>query len=246
MRFSPILLLHISAGAAGIVSGFVTVFFRKGSRQHALAGKVFAICMLTMAGAGVYLAFMKLRPGDVLGGAITFYLVATSWMTARRKQPATSLFDWGALLVVLTVATIDVTFGFEAAVSQTGLKFGYSPGPYLFLGSVALIAVAGDMRMLMRGGVSGTQRIARHLWRMCFALFIAASSIFLARQHLFPALVRQSGVLYLLSFLPLILMIYWLLGIRFKNSRFEKVTPRVPSLVYALENRQQSTVSASS
>src|SRR5215469_3327676 len=246
MRSSPILLLHISAGTMGIVSGFVAVSFPKGSRHHALAGKMFAMSMLTMAAAGVYLAFMKFRPGDVLGGAITFYLVATSWMTARRKQPATSLFDWGALLVVLTVATIDVTFGFEAAVSQTGLKFGYSPGPYLFLGSVALIAVAGDMRMLIRGVVSAPQRIPRHLWRMCFALFIAASSIFLARQHLFPALVRQSGVLYLLSFLPLILMIYWLLGIRFKNSRLEKVTPRLPSLGYSLPNQHESTVSASS
>jgi hypothetical protein len=84
--------------------------------------------------------------------------------------------------------------------------------------------------MLMRGEVSGTQRIARHLWRMCFGLFIAASSVFLARQHLFPAFVRKSGVLYLLSFLPLILMIYWLVRIRFKNPQLEEVTPRAPAL----------------
>ena len=246
MRLSPILLLHICAGTVGIGSGFVAVFFPKGSRQHGFAGKVFAISMLTMAAAGIYLAFMKLRPGDVLGGTITFYLVATAWETARRKQPATSLFDWGGLLVVLTVGTIDLTFGFEAAISQTGMKFGYSPGPYFFLGSVALIALAGDVRMLVRGGVSGRQRIARHLWRMCFALFIAASSIFLARQHLFPAAVGKSGVLYLLSFLPLILMIYWLVRIRCKSSRLEKVTPGLSSLGGLLANRQSSTVSASS
>ena len=123
-------------------------------------------------------------------------------------------------------------------MSQTGLKFGYSPGPYFFLGSVAMISVTGDVRLLVRGGISATQRIARHLWRMCFALFIAASSIFLARQHLFPAVIVKSGVLYLLSFLPLILMIYWLVRIRFKNSRPEKVSPRAPSLGYALTNQQ--------
>jgi hypothetical protein len=182
MRFSPILLLHISAGTVGIVSGFVAVAFHKGSRQHALAGKVFIIAMLTMAGAGVYLAFMKLRPGDVLGGAITFYLVGTAWVTARRKQPATSFFDWGALLVVLTVGTVDVTFALQAAMSQTGMKFGYSLGPYFFLGSGGIHrGCRGCAHALVRGGVSGRQRIARHLWRMCFALFIAASSIFLAR-----------------------------------------------------------------
>jgi hypothetical protein len=45
---------------------------------------------------------------------------------------------------------------------------------------------------------------------MCFGWFIASSSLFLARQKLFPELMRKSGSLYLLSFLPLIVMIFWL------------------------------------
>jgi hypothetical protein len=77
--------------------------------------------------------------------------------------------------------------------------------------------------MLVRGGIAGTQRIARHLWRMCFALFIAAASIFLARQQVFPALFRRTGVLFFLSFLPLMLMIFWLIRVRFKNAYKEKV-----------------------
>ena len=80
--------------------------------------------------------------------------------------------------------------------------------------------------MLVRRGVSGTQRLARHLWRMCFALFVAAASIFLARQRLFPALMRKTGMLLLLSFLPLILMIFWLIRVRFANA-YEKRVPVV-------------------
>jgi hypothetical protein len=53
---------------------------------------------------------------------------------------------------------------------------------------------------------------------MCFALFIAAGSIFLARQQLFPELLRRTGVLLFLSFLPLILMIFWMARIRFANA----------------------------
>jgi len=82
------------------------------------------------------------------------------------------------------------------------------------LGLVAVLAVTGDIRMLVRGGISGTARIARHLWRMCFAFFIAAASIFLARPHLFPVFMRRSGILFLLSFLPLILMVFWLIRVR--------------------------------
>jgi hypothetical protein len=212
-----------------MLSGFVAVFLRKGSRQHVAAGNVFVAAMLGLSASGVYLAFMKSQPGNILGGTLTFYLVATSWLTARRRSGAPGLFDWGALLLVSAVAAFDVTYGIEAAISQTGVKYGYSPGPYFFLGSVALIAVAGDIRMLLRRGISGSHRIARHLWRMCFALFIAASSIFLARAHVFPALLRKTGVLFFLSFLPLILMIFWLVRVLFtKHGANANLQPRRP------------------
>jgi hypothetical protein len=70
----------------------------------------------------------------------------------------------------------------------------------------------------MRRSMDGTQRLARHLWRMCFALFIASMSLFVARQHLFPAILRTTGALYVLSFSPLLLMIFWLIRIRVANA----------------------------
>jgi hypothetical protein len=211
-----------------MLSGFVAVFFLKGSRRHGLAGNVFVIAMLSLSSSGVYLAIMKSQPGNILGGTLTFYLVATAWMTARRRDGKPGIFDWGALLVVLAVGAVQVTFGLDAAMSQTGLKYGYPSWPYFFMGSVALLAATGDVRVLVRGGISGTPRIARHLWRMCFALFIAASSIFLARQQIFPALLRKTGVLFLLSFLPLILMIFWRVRIRFKNPYTIAASPYRP------------------
>ena len=181
---------------------------------------------------------MKSQPGNILGGTLTFYLVATAWLAAKRRDVGPGIFDWGALLVVLTVGAIQVTYGLEAAFSQTGLKYGYSPGPYFFLGSVAVIAATGDIRMLARHGISGTQRIARHLWRMCFALFIAASSIFLARQQLFPVLLQKAGVLILLSFLPLLLMIFWLVRVRFASA-FKRRRPVVGDASLVLSGRTQ-------
>ena len=215
---SPILFLHIVGGTFGVLSGFVAVFLRKGSRQHGLAGNVFVISMLCLAASGVCLAVMKSQPGNILGGIFTFYLVATAWLTAKRSHGEPGIFDWSALLVALTVGAFELTYGLEAAMSPTGMKHGYPPGPYFFFGFVAVIAATGDVRMLVRRGVSGTQRFARHLWRMCFALFVAAASVFLARQHLFPAFMRKTGLLVLLSFLPLLLMIFWLLRVRFASA----------------------------
>lgn len=218
MRFSPILLLHICSGIVGVLSGFVAVTLRKGSRRHGRAGNVFVMSMLSLAATGVYLAILRSEPGNILGGTLTFYLVATSWMVARRRDDArTNLFDWGSLLVILTVGAAEVTCGIKAAMSPTGLLYDYPPGPYFLFGSIAIIAAAGDVRMLARGGIAGAQRIARHLWRMCFAFFIAAASIFLARPQFFPAFMRRTGMLFLLSFMPLILMIFWLIRVLAKK-----------------------------
>jgi uncharacterized membrane protein len=215
MRFSPILLIHIGSGVVGLLSGAVAMIFRKGAGGHRVAGNVFVVSMLSLAASGVYMALVKSQPGNVLGGTLTFYLVATAWLTAKRRNVETGIADWAGLLAVSALLAIMATFGVQAATSPTGLKYDYPPGPYFFLGTVALFATVGDIRLLVRGGVSGADRLARHLWRMCFALFIASMSVFLARQQLFPAFLRKTGTLYFLSFLPILLMIFWLIRVRF-------------------------------
>jgi hypothetical protein len=212
------LFLHIAGGTSGILSGFAASFLRKGSRRHGFAGNVFVVSMLLLSTTGTYMALLKHEPGNVMGGALTFYMVMTAWLTARREGRGTNMLDWGGLFVVLILATCELTYGTQAALSPTGMKAGYPPGPYFMLGTVAVLATVGDIRMLVRRGVSGTQRVARHLWRMCFAFFVAASSLFLARQQYFPDLMRRTGTLYLLSFLPLFLLIFWLVRVRFANA----------------------------
>ncbi len=227
MRFSPILILHISAGLIGILSGAAAMSFRKGSPRHTLAGKVFVVAMLTMAASAVYLAVTKHQMNNVGGGVLTFYLVATAWLTAKRKDGETSRFDWAALLIPLANGIAGWINGLEAMNSPTGSKYGVPAGMHLFLGSVCLLAATGDVRMLLRGGVFGVQRITRHLWRMCFGLFIATGSFFLGQgSKVFPAFVLKTNVLLIPAILPLILLIFWLIRIRFTNVYKKMSLPR--------------------
>jgi hypothetical protein len=219
MQVSPILVIHISGGIVGLLSGAVALIFGKGSRGHILAGQAFVIAMLTMAAAGTYMAyFVKPNMGNVMGGVMTFYMVATAWMAARRKE-GTSIFDWGMLLVALAFGAIAVTFGLQAMYSATGLKEGYPPLLFFIWGAVALLSAAGDVRMLVRHGIfSGSQRIVRHLWRMCLGLFIASGSFFLGQQKVFPVALQGLKVWLVPAFLPLLLMIFWVLRMWFTKS----------------------------
>jgi hypothetical protein len=83
------------------------------------------------------------------------------------------------------VGGVLATYGVAAANSPTRSLGHYPAAAYFVFGSLALFFAAGDVRMLAHGGVSGTQRIARHLGRMCFGLFIATGSFFLGREQIF-------------------------------------------------------------
>ena len=228
MSYSPILVVHICGGSLGLLSGTAAMSFRKGSPRHVLAGKVFVASMLTMGALAAYLAITRHQPNNIGGGIFTFYLIGTAWLTARRRDGETSRFDSAVLLIPLALGILTWINALKVVRSGASSQNGVPVGMILFMGSVMLLAAAGDVRMLVRGGVAGAKRIARHLWRMCFGLFIAAGSFFFGGsnrplrllstvgigKYLSPALFNTT--LYLvLTILPLILLIFWLVRVRF-------------------------------
>lgn len=224
MSYSPVLLLHVTGGSVGLLSGAVALSFRKGSSPHGIAGTVFLVSMLSASAAGALLAFRKSEMDNFFGGVLTFYLVATAWNTARHQDGEIGFFDQIAFLVGILIAGLAVTYWMEAAFSKTGTEAGIPASSYVLPAVVAMIAVAGDARLLLCHGLHGVQKIARHLWRMCFALFVASASIFLARPQLFPAFMSRTHVLLGLGVLPLILMVFWLGRVLFTNA-FRKDSP---------------------
>jgi len=225
---SPILVIHVCGGVVGLASGAVALSFRKGSRRHAIAGKIFVVSMLTMAAGATWLGIQKHETGNIIGAIFTFYLILTAWLSAGGTDGTTSKFGWVVLLIPLAVAVQNWFAWIEKLRTWGPPKDGVPAGMNLFLGSVMLLAAAGDVRMLLRGGVAGPTRIARHLWRMCFGLFIATGSFFLGpanrplrflhavglRQQMFRSVLRQEVLLFL-AVLPLLLLIFWLIRIRF-------------------------------
>ena len=215
MAYSTLLILHICGAIVGLLSGTAALIFRKGWRWHRTAGNVFFVSTLIMSSTGAGIAaFIKPNMGNVFGGVVTFYLVATGWLTVLRQEGETGLTEFGLLLLALAAGGGGLLYGWEAAHSTTGLKEGYPPAPYLVFGLLSLWSAGFDIRMLLRRGVSGAPRIARHLWRMCVAFLIAAFSFFLGKQQHFPAAIRGSQILNMPMVVILVVMIYWLIRVR--------------------------------
>jgi uncharacterized membrane protein len=242
MSMSPLLPVHVAGGIVGMLSGTAALIFRKGGRRHVLAGKIFVASMLVMAAFAVYLAILKHQPGNIGGGILTFYLVLTAWLTARRGDGQTSAYDWALVLIPVALGILTWLSGLQKMHSPAPPEDGVPAGMNFFMGTVMLLAGAGDLRMLLGGGVAGAKRVVRHLWRMCFGLFIAAGSFFLGPsnrplrllsalgigQHLSPAIFGTALYIFL-SVLPLILLIFWVFRVWFSSAYRRRPTAPQPS-----------------
>jgi hypothetical protein len=181
--------------------------------------------MLTLASSAFCLAILKSQPGNIVGSIGTFYLIGTAWLAGRRTE-RTRLMDWSALFIGLAGAVAAIALGVYTLHNPDGVDKTTAPaGMSFFFGAILLLATAGDVRMLARGGISGRQRITRHLWRMCYGLFIATGSFFLGQQQVFPAFLRGSVFLTLAAVLPLPLLIYWFLRVRFSKAYQNQLSP---------------------
>jgi len=216
--YRPIVLVHIIGGLAGILSGAVALCLRKGSRWHTFVGRVFVVSMLTMSGTAAYRAYVAPngQPVNFYMGLLTFYLVLTAWMAGRRRNGGTGPLEWVALLFAVGVA---------GGLIRMGLSNSRFAGVTFFFAAVASLAAVLDVRNLVRGGVTGTSRLVRHLWRMTAALYIAVGSFFLGQAQLFPYAVRKTGLLFVPTVLVVLSLLFWLIRVLFAKPYKRSAAP---------------------
>ena len=210
--------MHVVAGGLGILTGFLALYAAKGKRMHRKSGLLFVYAMLVMASTGALMATLAGGEASVIGGLLAGYLVVTALTTVR---PPTTTARWlgvGGMVVALAIGLASIALGAEA-VANGGSREGI-PAVVLFkFALVALLASAGDLRVLRSGALAGAPRLRRHLWRMCFALYIGSASFFLGQADKFPDALRIPALLAVPAFLPLLMMAYWMWRVRGKRYR---------------------------
>ena len=219
----PMLLpIHIAAGGLAIVLGAVALLVKKGGTIHRRSGLLFVYAMVVMGITASILEFLKSpSAGNVFTALMTVYFVGTALTTVRPASPWTRGIDVAALAVAVGLALLAIAGGVQG-VNSPGLSPGGVPfrtiGVMSFiLAAVLLLAAAGDVRIMRSSMPRGGPRLARHLWRMCFALFIAAGSFFSIRERVAKILPEPftTGPMRALPILLLfVAMFYWLWRVR--------------------------------
>ncbi|HVR29209.1 MAG TPA: DUF2306 domain-containing protein, partial [Thermoanaerobaculia bacterium] len=214
----PTLVVHIAAGGLALVSGFVALSAAKGAGLHRNSGVVFVCAMVVMGLSGAVIAAVTGVPGSVTGGLLAAYLVVTALTTVRPPAAGSRGLGLGAMVVAFGVGLANVAMGLETLAGGAFVRDGVPVPMFFIMGGVALFAGVGDLRILRSGSLRGARRIARHLWRMCFALFVASGSFFLGQADEIPEPLRIPALLAIPAFLPLLVMFYWLWRVRIRRT----------------------------
>jgi uncharacterized membrane protein len=104
------------------------------------------------------------------------------------------------------------------ALAGGGRRNGVPAFPFFLFGVVGLVASGGDLRMIRSGALRGASRLTRHLWRMSFALFIAAMSFFFGQAKVIPEPLRIMPLLAVPVLAVLVTMVYWLWRVQHKRA----------------------------
>ena len=206
--------IHVAAGGLAIVLGAAALTAKKGGTLHRRSGLVFVYAMLVLGSTGAIL-------GNAGGGLMAIYFVVTALTTVRPESPWVRPVNVAALTVAIGLALLDVAGGVEAFNSPRGVLDGVPYQMLFFIAAVMTLAAAGDVRIMRSGVPDGRRRLARHLWRMCFALFIAAGSFFSIRERVAKVLPEPFTSAPMRA-LPIVLvfgaMFYWLWRVRSRRT----------------------------
>jgi hypothetical protein len=149
----------------------------------------------------------------VIVALMTAYFVVTGLTTVRPVSPWTRRLNAAALTVAVGLALTDILGGVEAWSYPRHVRNGVPAVMLFFLATITILAASGDVRILRSGMPRGGPRLARHLWCMCFALFIAAGSFFSIRSRVAKILPEPftTGPMRALPILLIfVAMFYWL------------------------------------
>lgn len=194
--FRIFLIIHITGGAVGLLTGILNMIAKKGDSRHKIVGKIFFFAMLTAGLSSLVLSTLKPSLFLFIVGIFTVYMVGTGYsylhLKMLNKNQKPKMIDW-----TLTIAMMLAAFLFIGIGIMSLLKSNLFGLVFITFGSLGLLFVRHDFKNYSGKSHLLNYWLSEHLQRMIGA-FIASSTAFLV-----------VNAKYLPESIPII--VYWLL-----------------------------------
>jgi hypothetical protein len=220
--FNIFLILHVAAGATGLLTGLGSLLVQKGGANHVKSGIVFYFAMLTVAASSFALSVIhyEIQPEKsqflFAVGVFTGYMTLTGrrYLTQKQKGLANQTDNFEKIIAGIMLL-FSLYFLYIAVLLL--LKQAYFGWVYLFFGQGTLRMVWSDYQVIRQKNIQPTLWLRMHITRMTGA-WIAAFTAFVVVNNnriatLFPSdFASVLGIMIWITpaFVGTFFIIYWL------------------------------------
>ena len=185
LLFRILLVLHITGGSLGLLTGTVSLIRKKGDRPHRITGKVFAYSMLVAGISSLGLASIHPNYFLFIVGVFTIYLVATGYRYLNLKSIGNNqkpkVIDWAITVGMLVAGVAFIGFGIRLLLG--GTNFGIV---LITFGTLGLRLVRTDFSNYKGKAITKNYWMLAHLQRMTGAYIAAATAFFVVNAKYSP------------------------------------------------------------
>jgi uncharacterized membrane protein len=193
---TPLLILHITGGALGLICGTINLLRRKGDKLHRLAGKIFVNAMLLAGFSAIALSILNPNYFLTIVGVFTLYMIGTGYryilLRLRDIDNDPKVLDRLLTYGMGLAGVLFVALGTKALTD--GNTFGIV---YIVFGLIGLLFVRTDLINYRGQSKERNYWLLAHLQRMTGGYIAALTAFLVVNSDSLP------------SFIPSIA--YWLL-----------------------------------
>jgi uncharacterized membrane protein len=184
--FKILLILHITGGIIGLITGSIIMAAKKGDKRHKLLGKIFSIAMLIAAISSLIMAYLHPNYFLFIIGIWTTYMILTGnrALAFKQKEITFGWQDYTVSGIMLLFATGFISFGIINLIG--GFEFGIV---FLVFGGLSLLMVFQDYKNFKGQTKFKNNWLMVHLQRMIGAYIASATAFMVVNNKWLPSVV---------------------------------------------------------
>lgn len=216
--FLSAIMFHIFSGAIALFAGYAVIICPKGKASHKYLGRLYVISILVLGFTGTYIAVLRDVPLSMMNGLVLCYFVLSALNTIW--QPANRINVFDKILFVIGVLLIIgfAWYSYQTTQVYGGKLGGFGIQAYLVFGSIVLFSTVADYRYIKLGGLRGSSKLIRHLWRMFFPLIMSTAAFFLGQSRHLPKTLQSIEFIMLPVVFVLLSVLYWVIKVKVTKS----------------------------
>ncbi len=211
---SLIIWFHLLFGSTALLSIFVAMSCKKGSKAHRLAGNIYVISMLLVLIAATLLSILNSNLFLFLVALFSGYMVYTGWRLASNRNQQFNKIDKAVVLSMLLVSVSMVGVGIwmyfqDQALATVISVFGLIGGGFALV-DINRLKQKPQTPEVIPGWPAGQERIVLHITRIGGACIATITAVFVVNIQTKPEYIAWL----LPTAIAIPLIFYWVKRIR--------------------------------